>query len=676
MGSVSPYCVSRFHSTRRTTREVKIGELTLGGKQPVRVQSMTTTDTMDTRATARQSIELAEAGCEIVRITAPNLRAAEALKDISREVRAAKIEVPLVADIHFMPQAAMEAAKYVEKVRINPGNYADRKKFQIREYSESQYEEELERLHETFTPLVLRCKELGRAMRIGTNHGSLSDRIMNRFGDSPRGMAESALEFLRIARSHQYHDMVLSMKSSNPKVMIEAYRLVVSLMNAEDMDYPLHLGVTEAGDGEDARIKSAIGIGSLLLDGLGDTLRVSLTEDPVAEIPVARDLARRAHICWETKDRKLEDPREFIDPYLYERRACPSISLNSRTLDVGEKLPPAVLASTTHPLDRVEEIIGETAHSQSAAKDAPVEGLIISLEDSSVLPKLEILRESLLGAVPLIVVDDLREDPSAELPPAKHSSPPLLWHAARIGTDESGVARFLAHCESAGHHPCISLPGTTLSTGIELLLSGASNPPVITLQTTSPWNNPVAAYRALVCALEASSLFLPLWIRNSDSFRLLAGDDFFSSRLLDSSIFSGALLCDGIGDLLSVENMGDLDRNRALAYNLLQGARARISKTEFIACPSCGRTLFDLQSTTQLVKQATSHLKGVTIAVMGCIVNGPGEMADADFGYVGSGPGKIDLYVGKKRVKSAIPQKEAVDRLVDLIQEEGKWIDP
>jgi len=291
----SPYCISRFSPVRRASRSVAIGNIDIGGQNPVRVQSMTTTDTLDVQATADQTIQLAEAGCEIVRITAPNVRAAEALGEIAERVRRAKVDVPLVADIHFMPQAAMEAAKWVEKVRVNPGNYADRKKFQTREYSDSQYEEELQRLHDAFSPLVLRCRELGRAMRIGTNHGSLSDRIMNRFGDSPRGMAESALEFLRIARTHGYHDMVLSMKSSNPKVMIEAYRLVVALMNDEGMDYPLHLGVTEAGDGEDARIKSAIGIGSLLLDGLGDTLRVSLTEDPVAEIPVALDLAKRAH---------------------------------------------------------------------------------------------------------------------------------------------------------------------------------------------------------------------------------------------------------------------------------------------------------------------------------------------------------------------------------------------
>ena len=312
MGSVTPYCVSRFNPTRRRTTEVNIGNITIGGNHPVKVQSMTTTDTLDIQSTVKQTIELAEAGCEIVRITAPNVRAAEALGEIKKNVRNAKLDVPLVADIHFMPQAAMEAVKHVEKVRVNPGNYADRKKFQSREYSDSQYEEELHRLHEAFSPLIIRCKQLGRAMRIGTNHGSLSDRIMNRYGDTPRGMAESALEFLRIARTHGYHDIVLSMKSSNPKVMIEAYRLVVAMMDEEKMNYPLHLGVTEAGDGEDARIKSAIGIGSLLLDGLGDTLRVSLTEDPVAEIPVASDLVRRAHHFWESKKTEFEEQEEYI----------------------------------------------------------------------------------------------------------------------------------------------------------------------------------------------------------------------------------------------------------------------------------------------------------------------------------------------------------------------------
>ncbi|MEK9784052.1 MAG: (E)-4-hydroxy-3-methylbut-2-enyl-diphosphate synthase, partial [Opitutales bacterium] len=352
-----PYCASRFSSVRRGSKVVQIGNVCIGGSNPVRVQSMTTTDTLDIQATVNQTLQLAEAGCEIVRITAPNVRAAEALNEIAKRVRDAKVYLPLVADIHFMPNAAMEAAKWVEKVRVNPGNYADRKKFQSREYSDSEYEEELQRLYDAFTPLVLRCKELGRAMRIGTNHGSLSDRIMNRFGDSPKGMAESALEFLRIAESHGYQDMVLSMKSSNPKVMIEAYRLVVAMMSEENMDYPLHLGVTEAGDGEDARIKSAIGIGSLLLDGLGDTLRVSLTEDPVAEIPVAQDLAKRAHSWWQTRVDSIKEIPESIDFYEFTRRPTPNFSFPRTKLSVGESHVPAVLACPTHPISETAAII-------------------------------------------------------------------------------------------------------------------------------------------------------------------------------------------------------------------------------------------------------------------------------------------------------------------------------
>ena len=675
MGSVTPYCVSRFNPTRRRTTEVNIGNITIGGNHPVKVQSMTTTDTLDIQSTVKQTIELAEAGCEIVRITAPNVRAAEALGEIKKNVRNAKLDVPLVADIHFMPQAAMEAVKHVEKVRVNPGNYADRKKFQSREYSDSQYEEELHRLHDAFSPLIIRCKQLGRAMRIGTNHGSLSDRIMNRYGDTPRGMAESALEFLRIARTHGYHDIVLSMKSSNPKVMIEAYRLVVAMMDEEKMNYPLHLGVTEAGDGEDARIKSAIGIGSLLLDGLGDTLRVSLTEDPVAEIPVASDLVHRAHHFWESKKTEFEEQKECINPFSYQRRSCPSFSLGSNGLKIGDKSPPAVLASTEHRMCEVEQIIKTIARTQTLAKDAPLEGVIVSLISDEDLEKLEILRSSMFGAISLIVVDDLRDDPSHKLPTHHKSSPSLLWHAAKISENESDIARFLAHCETAGHRPCISLSGGKISAGNELLLRESSETPIITLKENVTWNNAVAAYRSLASSLSLAGLSLPIWIRNAHFTRLFPNAS-FSATLLDSSILSGALLCDGIGDLISVEHTGELNRNRGLAYNILQGARARISKTEFVACPSCGRTLFDLQSTTQLVKNATGHLKGVTIAVMGCIVNGPGEMADADFGYVGSGPGKIDLYVGKNRVKSAIPERDAVDRLVDLIQEHGKWIDP
>jgi (E)-4-hydroxy-3-methylbut-2-enyl-diphosphate synthase len=635
---------------------------------------MTTTNTLDIEATVNQTIKLAEAGCEVVRITAPNVRAAEALGEISKKVRSAKISTPLVADIHFMPNAAMEAAKHVEKVRINPGNYADRKKFQIREYTDSQYEEELDRLHEEFTPLVSRCKELGRSMRIGTNHGSLSDRIMNRFGDSPRGMAESALEFLRIARAHDYHQIILSMKASNPKVMIQAYRLVVSLMKAEGMDYPLHLGVTEAGDGDDARIKSAIGIGSLLMDGLGDTIRVSLTEDPVAEIPEAQDLVKRAHGWWRNESLPENDisHSESLDPFSFEKRQTENIRLGKPPLSLGHKSPPLVVSATPHSLKNPGEIVQELAKTQVQAKDAPVEGLLVELCNSNELENLQTLTRTLLNAVSFIIVEDKRLDD--KLPPASPSMTPLIWLPAKAFTEEAELARFLALCDQAGHHPAASFLPNGISEGMHTLLSCSPTPPILTLAPQTK-TNPLAAYRTLVSNCDRFGLSLPLWIRNHDFVRF-SSDNLFSSRLLDASILSGSLLCDGLGDIISAENLDSLDRNRGMTYNILQGARARISKTEFVACPSCGRTLFDLQSTTQKVKVATGHLKGVTIAVMGCIVNGPGEMADADFGYVGSGPGKIDLYVGKNRVKSAIAEAEAVDRLINLIQEEGKWIDP
>ena len=671
----SPYCDSRIQPIRRATREVAVGSVVLGGNHPVRIQSMTTTNTLDLDATVKQTLDLAEAGCEIVRITAPNAQSAESLGQIAKRVRAAKVEVPLVADIHFMPSAAMEAVKHVEKVRVNPGNYADHKKFQVREYTDLQYEEELERLHCEFSPLVLRCKELGRSMRIGTNHGSLSDRIMNRFGDTPRGMAESALEFVRIAQGHNYHQLVLSMKASNPKVMIEAYRLVVSMMNEEGMDYPLHLGVTEAGDGEDARIKSAIGIGSLLLDGLGDTVRVSLTEDPIAEIPVARDLARRAAFWWESPINR-EDSMELaegIDPYRFERRQTRSIELGKPRLSLGGNAPPAVIARSNHCLKDAAAIIQEVAKVQTKSRDAPMEGLLVSIHSSSDFTHLQTLADSLWGAVSFLVVEDHRV--SDDQIPAIQGMLPIFWLAPSEFSDEAELARFLAYCDQANLRPIVSLPSGPVSSGVSALLECSSKPPVLTLGDSGS-RNAVAAYRILAASLNDANVDLPIWIRNRDQDRLFPKDNLFSGRLLDSAVLSGSLLCDGLGDMISVENLDTMDLNRGLAYNLLQGARARITKAEFVACPSCGRTLFDLQSTTQKVKQATAHLKGVTIAVMGCIVNGPGEMADADFGYVGSGPGKINLYVGKQRVQSSIPEDEAVDRLINLIQEEGKWIDP
>ena len=585
---------------------------------------MTTTDTMDIEGTVRQTIELAEAGCEIVRITAPNVRAAEALGEISQKVRSAKIDVPLVADIHFLPQAAMEAAKHVEKVRVNPGNYADRKKFLVREYSDSQYEEELERLHESFSPLVMRCKELGRSMRIGTNHGSLSDRIMNRFGDSPRGMAESALEFIRIARSHSFHDIILSMKSSNPKVMIEAYRLVVSLMNEEDMNYPLHLGVTEAGDGEDARIKSAIGIGSLLLDGLGDTIRVSLTEDPMAEIPVAQELARRAEHGWNADRLERIDPMEKIDPFSFQRRDSLEIKIPNSSLSIGEKHPPLVLSHASLPISDTAEIIKAVAHVQVSAKESPIEGLILTLNHTSELAHLAILRSSLMGALPFLLIDDQREEADDDsIPPHRPNLVPLLWHVRRATSGGAELARFLTLCDDAGNQPVLSIDPSGSNEEISTILANASSKIIVTPKNNTPVHT-AFGYRELAVYIGQLGLYSPIWLRNHQDSQTFPNEDHFSGKLLDSSILSGSLLCDGIGDMISVEHTDELNRNRGLAYNLLQGARARISKTEFVACPSCGRNLFDLQSTTKKVKSATGHLKGVTIAVMGCIVNGPG----------------------------------------------------
>jgi len=623
---------------------------------------------MDVEATAKQSIALAEAGCEIVRVTAPNVRASEALGAIVRTVREAGVEVPFAADIHFLPDAAMEAAKHVEKVRINPGNYADRKKFQVREYTDQQYEEELERLDEAFAPLVDRCKELGRSMRIGTNHGSLSDRILNRYGDTPRGMVESALEFVRIAESRGYRDLILSMKASNPKVMIEAYRLVVACMKEEEMNYPLHLGVTEAGEGEDARIKSAVGIGSLLLDGLGDTIRVSLTEDPVREIPVARELAARAETLWSLgKPSQGEDPDEKIDPFSYARRDCEKIDLGNRIF-LGPKEPPRVVISIDRALSEHETIAQEVHLAQATNKDAPIEGIHLRVDNPEDWKHLEQLTDKIDALPPFYVLEmanDLPIDSSIRLPSRS------LPYQSFQGDEAKRLEEYLAFGRAQGCALVVGINGSDLRGGLAKVMRKSDSQLIATIRDTNEKGHAVAAYRDLTAALNEHGVPFPLWIRCSPK-----PVDSPLGRLLDSSILSGSLLCDGIGDLLAVSGEGNLDRARARSYDLLQGSRARISKTEFVACPSCGRTLFDLESTTQRVKESTGHLKGVTIAVMGCIVNGPGEMADADFGYVGTAPGKVDLYVGKQRLRSAIPEGEAVGRLVGLIKEEGKWIDP
>ncbi len=704
------YCASRFTTVRRRTVEVKVGAVGVGGTNPVRVQSMTTSDTQDIAVTVKQSIALAEVGCEIVRITAPNVAAAKCLKDIRAQFTAAGFgHIPLVADIHFLPSAAMEAVEHVEKVRVNPGNYADKKKFAVKEYTDADYDSELSRLHDTFSPLVKRSKELGRAMRIGTNHGSLSDRIMNRYGDTPLGMVESALEFLRIARSHDYHAIMLSMKSSNPKVMIQAYRLLVERMAREDMHYPLHLGVTEAGDGEDGRIKSAIGIGSLLLDGLGDTIRVSLTEDSVYEIPVAQAIAAKAMSLWRDSDvqrstlnaelsmapnldvkssalsiERSAPGTDSIDPYHFSRRETSALQFSARCA-VGPEQPPRVIVrlGSVAQLAEAAEIL-----SSPKLKDTPVEGLLVPVSSLGDLASLcEFFSRSGFmpdksGVNPDLQIEFLALDLAPTLAPDV-LQPLLALSQGRlmlVRRFEAGeMETFAAFANLVTHHgqflAAEIAPENFPDYADELQLAGDAGL-IFTLSTsTANAGHAIGSYRQLVENLKTVGSNAPIWIRNTVG-TAVQGDASFLSKLLESSFLTGSLLCDGIGDLLSIETEADLTRATKLTYNVLQGAGARISKTEFVACPSCGRTLFDLQTTTQRIRAQTGHLKGVKLAIMGCIVNGPGEMADADFGYVGGAPGKINLYVGKNCVQYNIPQAEADARLIALIKEHGKWAEP
>ncbi|RXK55643.1 4-hydroxy-3-methylbut-2-en-1-yl diphosphate synthase [Oleiharenicola lentus] len=671
------YCSSRFQTVRRRTVEVKVGGVGVGADHPVRVQSMTTSDTQDVAATVKQSIALAEVGCEIVRITAPNVQAAKCLKDIRAQFSAAGFgHIPLVADIHFLPSAAMEAVEHVEKIRVNPGNYADKKKFAVKEYTDADYDEELQRIHDAFSPLVKRAKELGRAMRIGTNHGSLSDRIMNRYGDTPLGMVESALEFLRIARSHSYHDIILSMKSSNPKVMIQAYRLLVSRMAQEDMHYPLHLGVTEAGDGEDGRIKSAIGIGSLLLDGLGDTIRVSLTEDSVYEIPVAQAIAAKAMSLWRESDPQVSGFRsqvsDSIDPYHFTRREPAVLKLSERCL-VGPEQPPRVIVRVAS-LDQLPE--AAQALAAPKLKDTPAEGLLVPVATPGDLATL--CETAAKTALP---VDFLALEIAPSLSP-EVLQPLLALVKGRMmlvrkfaATDTEAFAAFTDLVRRHGQFLAAEIAPVDLPAFEPLLRASGDAGLVFTLSSSAAAGHAIGDYRQLVEALKTAGSRAPLWIRNTAA-TAVRGDNSFLSKLLEASFLTGSLLCDGVGDLVSIETETDVARATKLTYNVLQGAGARISKTEFVACPSCGRTLFDLQTTTQRIRAQTGHLKGVKIAIMGCIVNGPGEMADADFGYVGGAPGKINLYVGKNCVQYNIPQAEADARLIALIREHGKWVDP
>ncbi len=671
------YCKSRYATIRQSTHEVMVGDIGVGGDNAIRVQSMTTTPTQDVEATVKQSIALVEAGCEIVRITAQNMTAAQALRDISKQLRQSKIDVPLAADIHFLPRAAMEAAEHVEKVRINPGNFADRKKFAIREYTDAQYDEEIQKLYDGFSPLVKKCKRLGRAMRIGTNHGSLSDRIMNRYGDTPKGMVESALEFMRIAESHGYHDIILSMKASNPKIMIQAYRLVVEKMHAENMNYPLHLGVTEAGDGEDARIKSSIGIGSLLFDGLGDTIRVSLTEDPVYEIPVARSLADKTMLLWQAhKDNTVQQNKyDSINPYDFNRREITTIDLKGGCVIAPDQAP-RVIVPVHHSLHKTTDIINEVTQTQVQFKDTRIEGLLLKLDTGDHFQHLIEIQNALQSSVPFFVINI---DDSIILKNLEEFTWPGNSHwmiLKKFAPDESELLEhYIAFAREKGLTLALDIsPQALPAMEKPLQVSGDLNL-VFTLSHPPENMHPLGAYRKLAAILNGWGFKTPLWIRNTES-NTVDLKNYHSDRLMEAAILSGSLLCDGLGDLISIETEPDIARATVLAYNILQGARARISKTEFVACPSCGRTLFDLQSTTQRIRSKTNHLKGVTIAIMGCIVNGPGEMADADFGYVGGSPGKVNLYVAKKCVQYHIPEEHAVDKLIELIKEHGKWTDP
>jgi (E)-4-hydroxy-3-methylbut-2-enyl-diphosphate synthase len=673
------YCASRFRTIRRRSTEVMVGQVGVGGRHPIRLQSMTTSDTQDIATTVQQSIALAEVGCEIVRITAPNVNQAKCLKEIRTQFTAAGFgHIPLVADIHFLPSAAMEAVEHVEKIRINPGNYADRKKFAVREYTDSDYDAELARLFEAFSPLVKRCKELGRAMRIGTNHGSLSDRIMNRYGDTPLGMVESALEFLRIAETHSYRDIILSMKASNPKVMIQAYRLLVERMAQENMHYPLHLGVTEAGDGEDGRIKSAIGIGSLLLDGLGDTIRVSLTEDSVYEIPVARAIAEKAMSLWKAEHTigEAEPDTDGVDPYHFAKRKISVVTLTDRA-SLGPEHPPRVIAKVTSPSKLAELAPHFDALTE---KETPAEGVLVPVATPMDLAS---LCETLARAP--LAVEFLALEVSPTLTP--HILQPLLaMSRGRVvvvrsfaAQESDALAEFATLVRQHEHYLAVQIaPGDFSALGPTLRALGADRL-LFTLADFQPpgprVGHVLGAYRRLAAELQRLEFRSPIWIRNTAN-SAIQGDNSFLSKLLEASFLTGGLLCDGIGDLVSIETESDVPRAVRLTYNVLQGAGARISKTEFVACPSCGRTLFDLQTTTQRIRSQTEHLKGVKLAIMGCIVNGPGEMADADFGYVGGAPGKINLYVGKNCVQYNIPAAEADARLIALIKEYGKWIDP
>ena len=696
------YCNSLTEYKRLPTREVKVGNLVIGNNHPIRLQTMTTTDTMDTLATVEQTIRCIEAGAELVRITAPSKKEAENLRNIKDELRRRGYTTPLIADIHFTPNAAEIAARIVEKVRVNPGNYVDKKKFEFIEYTDVEYNEEIERIRERFTPLVKICREYGTAMRIGTNHGSLSDRIMSRYGDTPMGMVESAMEFLRIARFESYHNIILSMKSSNPQVMVQAYRLLIQQMMHEFNEcYPLHLGVTEAGDGEDGRVKSAAGIGTLLEDGIGDTIRVSLTEDPEFEIPVCRDLVKRYEDgseeveggSWEVEGgrHKVEagsltsdilhptsdilhhtsgiPPIEKMpyDPFVYKRRETFAID------NIGEKHVPVVIADYSKIENITEKHLKRIGYTYNEATD---KWTISDAAADYIFTGHQLLSFSLPGTLKVIVY-------------------PNAWLQAEDKTkyfpifQDSGFAE--AEIKSHLNFVMIDCFNDETSINDFTYLDDIANDETAVLCLQSANTHAMPAVRRM---------FMELEIRNIQNPAIIICDSYWQTadeHLIHYATECGALLLDGFGDGICLGMTANAYNNASVnnasgrnylnnstveqfinstAFSILQATRTRISKTEYISCPSCGRTLFDLQETTAKIRAVTNHLKGVKIAIMGCIVNGPGEMADADFGYVGSGVGKITLYKGKEVVKRNVNSDIAVSELITLLKESEAWVEP
>lgn len=632
------YCNNLFKRERFETRDITIGKLKLGGNNPIRVQSMTTTDTMDTQKSVEQSIRMIDAGCELVRLTAPSIKEAENLGKIREELTERGYDAPLVADIHFTPNAAEVAARKVEKVRVNPGNYADKKKFEEIDYTDESYQAELERIEEKFTPLVLLCKAEGTAMRIGTNHGSLSDRILSRYGDTPEGMVESAMEFLRICRKHDFHELVISMKASNTLVMVQAYRLLVAEMKKSGMNYPLHLGVTEAGDGEDGRIKSAVGIGALLEDGLGDTVRVSLTEEPEAEIPVAQKLIHQFDGVADYTVAPFDEELPY-SPYAYTRRETHPV------LNVGDKSAPIVFAD----LSGTETIKASNFFG-------------FGYNYSTTLDK---WNTQDLAADYVYIGDQT----------IKFEVPGLVGVVANFTTWEKVYQNKKHFYPFYNELPAEGLAHSQLNflawDATNLKIDKLGNLQNVVLVLNVPVHGYVQYARRFFIALQQKNITIPVVLRHATT------TEDQESFQLQQSTKMGALFIDGFGDglWLTSSKRIPLQLINTTSFGILQATRTRISKTEYISCPSCGRTLFDLQETTAKIRKHTAHLKGVKIGIMGCIVNGPGEMADADYGYVGTRPGHIHLYKEKTVVRKNVPEEEAVDALIDLIKEYGDWVE-